>query len=163
MIYVVLLLALLVLAVVWWFRMGPGEATEAAPGNLLSEPVLRSAFGMSLAEWQAHVGAQGDSDRAWRGNASAIGDTLMERTDPGTVVATRPVFERSTDRPDALVVVIVSRPKPEGVDGAVAAEAIRRTTAAMLPRYIVTGTQVEGEEQITVELMVTEERSSADP
>jgi len=156
--YVVLLLALIVLAVLWWFRTGPGRAADAAPGTLLSEPALRSAFGMSLAEWQAHVGAQNDPERAWRGTASALGDTLMERTDPGTVVATRPVFERSTDRPDALIVVIVSRPKPAGVDGDVAAEAIRRTTTALLPDYIVTGTQVEAEEQITVEFMVTEER-----
>lgn len=140
-------------------RAAPGapNAGETESG-LLSKEQVRAVFAMPLDAWQAHVAARAIGEGAWRGTASAIGDTLMERSDGQTVRAIRPVYERSTDRPDALVVVLVSRPKPDGVDGEVAAEAIRYTTNIMLPQYIVTGTHEEREDQISVEFMVTEDR-----
>lgn len=132
---------------------------EGADTGLLSKERLRASFAMPLDAWQAHVASlPAGSAAAWRGTTSALGDTLMERSDDRTVLAIRPVYERSKDRPDALVIVLVSRPKPEGVDGAVAAEAIRHTTNSMLPQYIVTGTHEERDDQITVEFMVTEDR-----
>ncbi len=160
----VLIAILLVAAGVLVYLLFSGSQRYLAPNAgedgdaLLSKERLRSTFDMPLETWQAHVAARANGKDAWRGTASPLGDTLMERSDAQTVLATRPVYERSTVRPDALVVVLVSRPKPEGVDGAVAAEAIRHTTNSMLPQFIVTGTHEEREDQISVEFMITEDR-----
>lgn len=156
----VVFLALTAALVAYLFlRSGPAApAASESDRGLLSKEQVRAVFAMPLDTWQAHVASRAAAEGAWRGTTSALGDTLMERSDGQTVQAIRPVYERSTDRPDALVVVLVSRPKPEGVDGEVAAEAIRYTTNIMLPQYIVTGTHEEREDQISVELMITEDR-----
>lgn len=161
MILLLIVLLALTAALLAYLFLRPAPSAASTGDNesgLLSKEQVRAVFAMPLDAWQAHVASRATGEGSWRGTPSALGDTLMERNDAQTVQAIRPVYERSTDRPDALVIVLVSRPKPEGVDGEVAAEAIRHTTNIMLPQYIVTGTHEEREDQISVEFMVTEDR-----